>query len=147
MLDRCLVFHNYMQKTFPEKLIVVQVDKKFAAFYKIRIHRHVPKSPPLDPTVYSDSISSAQNRVVLRCLSILSSHLRLKLPSILLHLGSPTKIMYAFITYACCMTRPTHPLLFCLLTDTLLRLQITTRFVTRLCNESRGMLPNFTCSS
>jgi hypothetical protein len=80
-----------------EKLPIVQPLKKFSAFYGTRrfitmstraLHWSLSWARTIQSTPY--------HPIALRSILILSTHLRLGLPSGLLPFGSPTNILYAF---------------------------------------------------
>jgi hypothetical protein len=85
----------------PEKLPVVELFRKFPAILRNpKVHHRVLKSPPLVPTI----------PFYLRSILILSTHLRLGLPSGLFPSGFPANILYAVVS-AIRATCPAHRIL------------------------------------
>jgi hypothetical protein len=69
--------------------------------WNLKVHYIAHKSPPLVPIL--SQISPYHPILSLKSILILSSHLRLGLPSGLYPSGFPTKILYAFLPW------PSHP--------------------------------------
>jgi hypothetical protein len=84
----------------PEKLPIVQPFRKIPAIWRnMKVHHRVHKSPPLVP-ILSHSIQTIPSHPIsLRSILILSTHLRLGLPSGLFPSGFPTNILYAILVY------------------------------------------------
>jgi hypothetical protein len=63
-----------------------------------KVHYRVHKSSPLVPTLSQDKPIHTNPSYLSKIYLILSTHLRLGLPSGLFHSGFPTNILYAFIS-------------------------------------------------
>jgi len=78
-----------------EKLTVTQLVKKYPAlFWNPKIHYRVHKDPPLFPVLTQ---STPSHPTAVRSVLILSSHLRLGLPSGLFYSDFPMKILQTFL--------------------------------------------------
>jgi hypothetical protein len=91
-----------------EMLIVAQPDISLKPKVSYRVHNNVSQDPILNQ-VYPDHDATHYLRFIL----ILSSHLRLGLPSDLFTSCSSTNILYACLTIPCVLRAPpiSHPLL------------------------------------
>jgi hypothetical protein len=75
-----------------------------------KVHYSVHKSPPLVP-ILSQIIPVLATPSYLSSILILSTHLRLGLPSALFPSGFPTNILHAFLFHLIHATRPAHRIL------------------------------------
>jgi hypothetical protein len=83
-----------------EKLPIVQILKNFPAFYGTRKFNTVFTRALHCSLSWTTSIQSIKfHPNFLRSILILSTHLRLGLPSCLFPSGFPTNILYAFLSY------------------------------------------------
>jgi hypothetical protein len=64
--------------------------------WKPKVHYHVHKSPPLAPNLERMNLVHTLHPVTLRS-TLISSHLRIGLPSGIFHLGFPIKILRTFL--------------------------------------------------
>jgi hypothetical protein len=80
----------------PEKLPIVQPFRKFPAIlWNPKVHYRVHKSPPLVPILsHIDSVHTIPSYLSKRSILILSTHLRLGLPSGIFPSGFPNNILY-----------------------------------------------------
>jgi hypothetical protein len=75
-----------------------------------KLHYRVHKSPPLVPTLSQVSSVHTTASYLSKIYLILSSHLRLCLPSGIFSSGFPSKILYALsFLHPCYMLCPSHP--------------------------------------
>jgi hypothetical protein len=93
----------------PEKLPTVQPFTKFLVILRNpKVHHRVYKSPPLVPILSQfDPVPTIPSYLS----KILSTHLRLGIPSGLFPSGFPTNILYAFLVSPIRATRPAHLIL------------------------------------
>jgi hypothetical protein len=92
-----------------EKLPIVQLLKNFPAFYGTRRFITVFTRALYWSISWARSIQSIPSHPIsLRSILILSTHLRLGLPSGLFHSGFPTNILYAFRFSPIRATCPVH---------------------------------------
>jgi hypothetical protein len=73
-----------------------------------KVHYHVHKNPPLVPILRQINPVHASPCISQRSILILTSRLRLGLPSGLFPSGVPTKIIYAILPNVCYITCPSH---------------------------------------
>jgi len=85
-----------------EKLIVAQLVKKFLGFlWDPKVHYRIHKIPPATPMLSQMNTDYNFHALSLRSILILSSHLRLVLPSGLFHSDFPTKILWTTMRATC----------------------------------------------
>jgi hypothetical protein len=87
----------------------VQLLKNFPAFYLTRTRVH--KSPPLLPILRQINPLHTNHPISIRCVLILSTHLRFGLPSGLFPYGFPTNNIYALLFSLIRATCPAHLIL------------------------------------
>jgi hypothetical protein len=96
-------------RVLPEKLKCPQLLKKFPAFYGTRKFITVyTRARHLSLSWATSTQSAPPHPTSQRSILILSSHLRLGLPSGLLHSGFPTKALYASLLSPIRATCPAH---------------------------------------
>jgi len=101
--------------------------------WNLKIHYRIHKRQPPVPILSQINPSHAPQHTSRISISILSSHLRLGLPSVLFPSGFPTKTLYTTILSPIRATRPTHLMLLDLI------IQI-------LCDEQYRSLSSSLCS-
>jgi hypothetical protein len=101
----CDSFHE--KPTSCSTLLVAQLVSKFPPL--MEPVGSLPSSLQYALGPYSDPVESSPYPVSLRSILILSFHLCIGLPIGLVPSGCPTKILYAFISYAFYMSHPSPP--------------------------------------
>jgi hypothetical protein len=130
-MKKCTQNYTYLLtpwcRVLLEKLIGLQLVKKFSAFYGTRWfitalttvrHLSLSRASPIQ-SIYTHNTSW-------RFILILSAHLRLGLPSGLFPSGFPTKTLYATLSSPIRATCPTHLILHDFITRTILGEQYRT---------------------
>jgi hypothetical protein len=98
----------HLQKLL-KKLTVASYSIHLPPSVQPNVHHRVHNSPPLDPTPSHSNLIHTPQSISPGSVLILSSHVRLRLPSCLFPSALRTKIVYKFLTtHACYMPRPTH---------------------------------------
>jgi hypothetical protein len=102
-----MFLYNLRSWALPQKLSIVQPLRKFPAILRNpKVHHRVQKSPPLVPILSQfEPVNTIPS--YLRSILILSTHLRLCLPSRLFSSGFPTNILVSPILPTC----PAHLIL------------------------------------
>jgi hypothetical protein len=101
-----------VSRVLPQKLIVTQLVKKFPAFYGTRRFITVFTRTRHWSLSWARWIQSTPSHTVsLRSILMLTSYLRLCLPSGLFPSSFPTKILYAFLISSMCSTYVFHPVM------------------------------------
>ena len=104
-----------------EKLTGLQLVKKFPAFHGTRRFITAPTSVRHMPLSWASPIQSVYSHPTSwRCIPILTTHLRLGLPSGLLPSGFPTKTLYTTLSSTIHATCPAHLILLDFITRTIL---------------------------
>ena len=123
----CVMTHSLAQslttwsRVFPEKLTDPKLVKKFPTFYATRrFNTAVTSSRHLSLSQASSIQSIPPHPTSWRSILILSSHLRLGLPSGLFPSGVPTKTLYAPLISPIRATCPAHLILPDIITQTIL---------------------------
>jgi hypothetical protein len=99
-------------RVLSEKLIVTQLVKNILlSLWNPKVLHRVNKSPPLDPILSQLNPVPPSIRISLRSILMLSSHLRIGLPSGLFTIGPPNQnsVNTSSLSHACHMSHPPRP--------------------------------------
>ena len=108
-------------RVFPEQLPGLQLVKKFPAFHGIRrFITALTTARHLSLSWASPIQSTCPHPTSRRSILILSTHLRLRLPSGLFPSGFPTKTLHTPLSSPICATCPAHLILLDFITRTIL---------------------------